>query len=77
MPISPPSSPTTRLVGNPHNFDTDDRPNVSQNQHKTHAIIDNDFDFVMVEEEEKSQEADAMIQPFNWMSEVCSKETNQ
>ena len=75
MPRSPPSSPTTRLVGNSHNFDIDDPPDVSRSQHESHAIIDNDFDFVMVEEEEKIHE-DAIIQPFNWTSEVCGRESN-
>lgn len=76
MPRSPPSSPTTHLIGNSHNFDIDDPPEVSRSQHKSNAIIDNDFDFVMVEEEEKIQEADAIVQPFNWMSEVCGKDSN-
>ena len=75
MPRSPPSSPTTRLAGNTHSFDLDDRSEASQNQHKSHAVIDNDFDFVMVEEE-KTQEMDATIQPFNWTSEVCQEESD-
>jgi hypothetical protein len=75
MPRSPPSSPTTRLVGHTHNFDPDDRSEASQNQHKTHAVIDNDFDFVMVEEE-KTQEMHPTIQPYNWTSEVCQEESD-
>ncbi|KAF8622753.1 hypothetical protein AX15_006843 [Amanita polypyramis BW_CC] len=63
--LSPPSSPTARLVRNQGiNAHTD------LYQHNSHAIIDNDSETMVMDEEENNQEVETMGQPISWTSEL-------
>ncbi|KAK2463205.1 hypothetical protein APHAL10511_004860 [Amanita phalloides] len=68
MARSPPSSPTAHFIRSSNNFGIVERSDLTQ--YRSHMVIESDTDFIIVEDEEKSQALEPIIQPINWGSEL-------